>query len=368
MEGTRLPPLAPPGRTRSSGAGPALFLPLGVAFFDFDSARQRAALLILLLGVGIAIALAPYASGLIGAAVLYVLFAPLNGWLQRYLRPAIAAGVVTAAAVLVIVFPGASAATLLVNRAQSVASGFLQSPLLHKLDQITVGGFNVGPQLAAASQNVASWFGSLALGLLGTATRLALNLTIAFFGLYFLLLKPHETWELFRPYVPFSGAHTERLRKRFQDVTNSTLIGIMLVALVQGALTGLAFAAVGLSEPFFWGVVTAILSILPVVGSPLVWGPGVISLGLDARWGAAVGLAIWGTVVVSSADNFIRPLVYRRWAHIHPVVTLVGAFGGIRYFGLLGILIGPLGLSYFFELIRMYREEYIDSTPADVTT
>jgi predicted PurR-regulated permease PerM len=107
-------------------------------------------------------------------------------------------------------------------------------------------------------------------------------------------------------------------------------------------------------------VITAILSILPLVGSGLIWVPACAALAVEGRWGATVVLAIWGVAVVGSADNLIRPLVYRRWANIHPFVTLIGAFAGIRWFGLLGILVGPLALSYFFALIKMYSQEYLE--------
>jgi predicted PurR-regulated permease PerM len=73
----------------------------------------------------------------------------------------------------------------------------------------------------------------------------------------------------------------------------------------------------------------------------------------------AIGLALWGLVVVGNVDNVIRPMVFRRWAQIHPFITVIGAFAGLQYFGLLGLLIGPLAISYFFELIRMYRAEYL---------
>jgi predicted PurR-regulated permease PerM len=102
-----------------------------------------------------------------------------------------------------------------------------------------------------------------------------------------------------------------------------------------------------------------VFAILPFVGSGLVWGPGAIALALDHRSGAAILLALWGLFVVGNVDYVIRPLVSRRWAHIHPLVTLVGALVGVPYFGLLGLLIGPLAVSYFFELIKMYREEYL---------
>ena len=85
-----------------------------------------------------------------------------------------------------------------------------------------------------------------------------------------------------------------------------------------------------------------------------------LHLALEGRYGMAIGLAIWGVVVVGNVDNVIRPMVFRRWAQIHPFITIIGAFAGIQYFGLLGLLIGPLAISYFFELIRMYREEYLE--------
>jgi predicted PurR-regulated permease PerM len=325
-----------------------------------DSNRQRAALLIALLGLGIAVALAPYATGLIGAVVLYVMFAPVHDALRRHVGPGVAAGLITALALLLILLPGASFAGLIVSQAREMASGVVQSPLLRRLGSLHIAGYNVGPRLEGLGENLVTWMGGNAFGLIGTATRAALNLTIAFFGLYYLLVRPAETWERVRPYIPFSQTNTERLRQRFRDVTNSTLVGTLLVAIVQGLLVAVAFWAVDLSNAVFWGFVTVIFAILPVVGSGMVWGPGAIALVLDARYGAAVGLVAWGVLVVGMVDNALRPLIYRRWAKIHPLVTVVGAIGGIRYLGVLGILIGPLALSYFFELARMYHEEYVE--------
>jgi predicted PurR-regulated permease PerM len=222
----------------------------------------------------------------------------------------------------------------------------------------------VGAQIEAVGSRVVAWMGASALGLIGTATRLGIQLTIAFFGLYYLLLAPRSAWRGVRPFIPFSTKNAERLRERFRDVTVSTLIGTGLTAAVQGFLVGLAFWVVGIPNAIFWGVVTVVLAILPVVGSGLVWGPGAIALAIEGRYGAAIGLAIWGIIVVGNVDNIIRPMVFRRWAQIHPFITIIGAFAGINYFGLLGLLIGPLAISYFFELIRMYREEYLEEEEA----
>jgi predicted PurR-regulated permease PerM len=322
--------------------------------------HQRAQVMIGLLGVGLLITMWPYVTGLLGAPVLYVVFNPLYRLLRKWFRPALAAGFVVAVATLVLLVPGGSVVTLVVNEAQSLAGGLIQSPLVGRLADLQIGDFAVGPRLVALGENAVQWIGSSALNLVGTATKLALNLTIAMFGLYFLLVAGGRAWSTVSPYIPFNAENTEKLRVRFRDVTYSTLIGTGLIAVVQGVLVGGAFALADLPNAAFWGVVTAVFAILPVVGSGLVWGPGAIALILGDRVGAGIGVAVWGFIVVASVDNFIRPLVYNRWAKIHPLVTLVGALAGIRFFGLLGLLIGPLALSYFFELIGMYRAEYID--------
>ena len=324
-----------------------------------DTNHQRAALLITLLGVGLTFALAPFATGLIGIPVLFVIFRPLHRWLSGRIKPSLAAALVVALAVVLIIGPGVSFVGLVATEAQGIASGVIRSPFLSRLSELRIGQFEVGPQIASLGEQVVSFVGRSALGLLGTATRVTLNLTIALFGLYYLLLYPQVTWDAVRPYIPFSSDSAERLRHRFRDVTNSTLIGTGLIAAVQGTLVGLGFWWAGLSNAFFWGVVTAVLSILPVVGSGLVWVPGTVALVVEQRIGGAVFLGLWGLVLVGNIDNILRPLIYRRWANIHPLLTLIGAFAGVRFFGLLGILIGPLALSYLFELIRMYREEYL---------
>jgi len=324
-----------------------------------DTNHQRAALLILLLGAALVVALAPYATGIIGIAVLYAILSPVHDWLRKRVKGKVAAGLVVALALFLIVVPGVSFAGLIVNEAQGIAGSVVRSPLLQRLEELQPGGVDLGPRLADLGAKLVSWIGSSAFGLIGTATRLVLNLTIALFGLFYLLLQPGQTWDAVRPYIPFSAKNTEQLRRRFRDVTTSTLIGTGLTAAIQGTLVGIGFGVAGIPNAAFWGVVTTVFAILPVVGSGLVWGPGALALLLGHRPLAAALLALWGAVVVGNVDYVIRPMVFRRWANIHPLVTLLGALAGVPYFGILGLLLGPLGLSYFFELIKMYREEYL---------
>lgn len=324
-----------------------------------DTSRQRATLLILLLGALILFALTPYASGLIGGLVLVVIFLPLHTWLSQRVPMRVSAGLMVVLALVVLVVPTITFAGLVVDQAQSIASGVIRGPLLDRLSQLRIGTFEVGPRLAGLGEKAMAWLGASAFGLLGHATRLGLNLTISLFILFYLLLRPIEIWTAVKPYIPFSPDSADLLRNRFRDVTISTVIGTGLVAVVQGACVALGFWATGLSNALFWGLVTVVFAILPVVGSGLVWGPGALTLILQGRYGAALGLILIGVILVGNVDVLIRPAVFRRFAQVHPLVTLVGAIGGVSYFGLLGILVGPLAISYFFELIRMYREEYL---------
>jgi len=254
---------------------------------------------------------------------------------------------------------------LIANEAQDMATQVIRSPLVARLRELRVGPYDIGAQIEDLGSRVVSWIGSRAISVIGTATRVGIQLTITFFGLFYLLVAPRGAWIGVRPFIPFSARNAEILRARFHNVTISTLVGTGVTAVMQGLFVGLAFWTTGLSNALFWGVVTVIFAILPVVGSGLVWGPGVAALALEGRYGAAVGLAVWGILVVGNVDNVIRPVVFRRWAQIHPFITVIGALAGINWFGLLGLLIGPLAISYFFELIRMYKAEYLERETDD---
>lgn len=323
-----------------------------------ETPRQRALLLIVLLGVAIAVALTPFAMGLLGAAVLYVICAPLHRRLSRYVPPVPAAVLVLALIALLALLPGAWLVGLVINQAPETIRTLQQSALLARLGTLQIGTINVGAELAAASGTLLSWVSQQAFTVFGSAARGLLNLMIALFGLYYLLFSNPAGWERFRAYLPFSPERADLLRARFFSVTQATLLGMLLTATLQGLVIGLGFQLAGLPHAAFWGAITGIVSVLPMLGSALVWLPGVAVLVADGRLAGALLLAAIGALVASNIDNVVRLVVYRRVANIHPMITLVGAFAGLKYFGLMGILLGPLAIFYFFELLRLYREEY----------
>src|SRR4051812_2645667 len=325
-----------------------------------DKSSDRAGLLILLLAAAIFVALTPFASGLLGAAVLYVVFVKLYQRFERVMKPGIAAVLTLAIALALIALPLAWLIGVVVAQAPDALRRLQSSSVAGTISQLKIAGVDVGAELANATGTIASWLSTKLFSLLGSATSAILNLVIAFFGLYYLLRSEGSSWTTIRSYIPFSERTAEALRDRFYNVTQATLLGTFLIAVIQGALVGTGFRLVDLPNPFFWGTVTAFASILPVLGTALVWGPATLVLFAQNRYGAAVTMLVIGAGIASNIDNVIRPLVYRRVSHIHPMITLVGAFAGVKYFGLLGVLLGPLAIAYLFELVRFYRLEYGD--------
>lgn len=320
--------------------------------------RDRAALLILVLGAGIALALVPFLSGLFGAAVLYVICLRPYRWLERRMRPGFAAAVTLIATLVIIALPLAWLIAMVLAQMPGALESLQASPVLARIGQSRIANYDVGAELARASGTIISWLSRRALAFVGSATSAILNLLIAFFGLYYMLRSGPSMWRAMRRLIPFSGATADALKERFASVTEATLLGTVLVAVIQGTLVGTAFRIVGLSNPLFWGTVTAFASVLPVLGSALVWLPAAAVLAAQSRYGATVVMIVIGAGLASNIDNLIRPIVYRRVSNIHPMITLVGAFAGVKYFGLLGLLLGPLAIAYLFELLEFYRKEY----------
>lgn len=321
--------------------------------------QQRAALLIFILGAGLLWATWPYFSGLLGAPVLYVIFGSLHRRLSTKIGPSAAAIVVILIAFLVIFLPVVGAVGLLANEAQGWSTAIKDSALLERLTVIQIGDIRVGEQLKKVSSTALSWLGGSAFGLLGTGAKLLIQFTLTFFGLYYLLVEPNAARKMLESFIPFSPANRAKLIEAFRNVTVSMLVGTFATALLQGLAVGLGFFALGLPSPAFWGVVTVIFAILPLVGSGLIWAPGAVYLAAQGRPIAAILLAAGGVLIVGNIDTLVRPYVFRRYAQMHPFITVIGAFAFVPLVGILGLLVGPLAISYFFELVAMYKGEYL---------
>jgi len=320
--------------------------------------ERYARILILVLGLGVLYALLPFISGFIGAIVLAIAIRPAHERLSVHLERRPAAVIASIGALLLVLVPGAALTMSLLTQDPGVARTITQSPLLQRLATFQLAGVDVGAFADSVVSALFSWVSRQAVVLVGGLTLATLNIVVAVLGLYYLLIDRGLAWQTMSSMLPFSRTTLAMLGERFRTMTESMLVGIALTALAQGTVIGVAFALVQLPNPVFWGFVTACASVQPILGSAIVWLPATLLLVADHQYGRAAALGAVGLLVASQIDNVIRLVVYRRISQIHPLVTLVGAFAGMRVFGLAGLLLGPLSITYLLELLRAYREEY----------
>lgn len=151
---------------------------------------------------------------------------------------------------------------------------------------------------------------------------------------------------------------------KFVSVSRATMKGTLVIGILQGALAGAAFWVLGLDAPAFWGAVMAVLSIIPGLGTALVWVPAVILLLVGGRIAAGVGLALWCGALVGTVDNFLRPYLVGRDTKMPDLLILLSTLGGIVLFGAVGIVIGPIVAALFVTVWDIYGTAFKDLLPA----
>ncbi len=189
-------------------------------------------------------------------------------------------------------------------------------------------------------------------------TRFVFNLVVTLFGVYYLFLSGPDILKELRRLSPLRREHEEAIIGKFKEITVATFEGNLLTAVLQGAAGGLVFLIFGLPSPLLWAAVMAFLSLVPLVGTALVWGPVVVYYLLTGAVVKGLLLLALCAAVVGSIDNLIKPLLIRRRAEIPPLWVFVGVLGGVGVFGFLGFVLGPLMVAVLFALIEIYKVEF----------
>lgn len=326
---------------------------------------RRMRVLIFALALAVAWACLPFLSGLLGAGILAVLGTPAHRVLARRLGARTSALLLSLLALVLIAAPALLLLATAIQQAPAALERVRGSTEYARLAALHFGPVDVGAELTNAAGATLSWASTRAVAAAGNVTNGVLNLLIGLVGLYYLLPAGPALWRRARRMLPGAPSETDMMAERFSEITRAALLSIAATAVSQGLTVGLAFMMVGLSNPLFWGVITGMVSILPILGSALVWVPGVIVLFLDGRTGAALTLGFVGAVICSNVDNIIRPFIFRRVSGMHPMVSLLGAFAGVKALGVIGVFVGPLVLTLFLELLALHENELLgDDAPA----
>ncbi len=221
--------------------------------------------------------------------------------------------------------------------------------------------------LAKAGQLV-----SAASGFLFTSLSATTRGTVSFifqtvmllYTLFFLLSDGSALLRKILYYLPLEHADEQRMLDRFTSVARATVKGTLLIGISQGVLAGVAFAVVGIDGAFFWGTLMVLLSIVPGIGTGLVWLPAAVILLATGQTWAGIGLAIWCALVVGSIDNVLRPRLVGRDTEMHDLMILFSTLGGIMMFGVLGFVIGPIIAALFVTIWDIYGLAFANVLPA----
>ena len=162
--------------------------------------------------------------------------------------------------------------------------------------------------------------------------------------------------------LPFSQKNKENVLEEIHAIVTSNAIGIPLLAIIQGLIALIGYWIFGVPSPFFFGFLTCIATIIPIVGTALVWFPLAGYLALTGNWGEAFGLTAYALLIISNIDNILRFILQKKMADIHPLVTIFGVIIGLSLFGIMGIIFGPLLISIFILCFNIFKEEYLDTS------
>ena len=210
---------------------------------------------------------------------------------------------------------------------------------------------------------ISNWIvGGLSQATLGTANFLFMTF-VFLYTMYFFQMDGARLIKKILYYLPLDSDDENLMLNKFTSVTRATLKGSMMIGVLQGGLAGSAFAVAGIDNAVFWGTVMAVLSVIPSIGSALVWIPASIILITQGSVAAGVGLIVFCGLIVGSLDNFLRPILVGKDTKMHELMIFFGTLGGILMFGIAGIFIGPLIASLFITIWELYGTAFNDYLP-----
>jgi predicted PurR-regulated permease PerM len=216
-----------------------------------------------------------------------------------------------------------------------------------------------------ATQRLATQFAQMLPEVLSSTAGSVAQLMFMFFMLYFLLSEAEKFEGEARKLLPFKPHNNAMFLRESRRMTISNIVGIPMVAVIQGATALVSYLIVSSPDAILLSVLTGIASVIPIVGTALVWLPfGAYLLGTGEYWQGAFVL-LYGMFIVTNIDNLARMMLQKRMADIHPLITIIGVIVGLNTFGFIGLIFGPLIVSYLFVLLKIYRNEFIENHDQD---
>jgi predicted PurR-regulated permease PerM len=328
---------------------------------------------LLLLGYWVYAIFAPYLVPLAWSAVLAIFFYPVYERFEKRMRkPTLAALVATLGVTLLLIVPTLVmlvytaretlvAASTLQNALGVHGQGPNQGLILSSEEWLRArlpASWQTGlsDSLRTAAERVGAVLGQRFAGLLRNLLSFAVDLVLLVFALFFMFRDGREIVRGLRHLLPFEDEIQEEVIRESKELIFASVAVGLVVALIQGSLGAVAFALTGIATPLFWGVLVGFFSLVPVVGSALIWVPAAAWLGFSGHWSKAIAvLAICGGVA-AVADNIVRPLLLRNRTRLNELLLFISVLGGLEVFGLVGLVAGPTIVAAAMGIFRVYRD------------
>lgn len=325
--------------------------------------RYSLIILIVLMGVALFKEFVPFLGGFLGAFTIYIL---VRGQMRRLterrgLSRSIAAMVILLESILCFLIPISAVVWLLVGELNSInlnpaeyMSGIQH--FVHLIRDKT--GYNLlSPENLSS---IAAFIPKIGQILLNSVSSFVINALVLIFVLYFMLISGTKMENYLYSLLPFSKEYKKEVLSSVNMLVKSNAIGIPLLAVIQGVFATIGYFIFSAPNPILFGFFTCFATIIPLVGTLVIWLPLAVYIGLTGDWFNAIGLAIYSLVVISNIDNLVRFMLQKKIADTHPLITVFGVVVGLPLFGFWGVIFGPLLLAIFVLCIDIFKREYLE--------
>ena len=331
-----------------------------MSVFSYKQRNNLVLIAIIILAVVIFYSLKGLFTAFLGSIILYTIFKPLFIYFKKKIGRALSAIAVILISFSIIIIPFFTLSYMVVSRLSDLKKDqFMVKAMISRLDDY-VGLKLDQPNLidkyvAKFSEFVQDLFPTV----LGGTLDIFLTIAMMYFILYFMFVQYQEFERGLLKYAPLREHHAIKFATELKNTTYSNVLGQGFIALIQGMLVSICFFIAGINDAVFWGVVSLFLSFMPVIGAPIVTIPAALILFINGENWQGTFVLLVTFIIIINIDNVIRFMINKRIADTHPIITVVGVVIGLPLFGFVGLVFGPLLLSWFLHLIQVYETDKI---------
>ena len=317
--------------------------------------------LIILLAILLMRQLAVFLPGFLGAITLYILLRGtyFNLTIKKRWSPGLTALLFIFASLVLIAIPVYFSIWLISSKVSMVLqnTGQIEAKALligSKIQEATGYQLMSADTIRTAQQQLSG----IIPGILNSSASIISNFLIMFFLLFFLLKSGRAMEQFLSRFIPLKEENIDLLSHETKNMIRANAIGIPILALLQGIIATIGYALFGVDDYLLWGFLTGVCSLIPVVGTAIIWIPLVAWFWATGDHTAGIGLGIYALVLITNVDYVARLTILRKLMDVHPLITIFGVITGVGLFGFWGVIFGPLMISYFIILVRIYINEF----------